>query len=175
MAKKASTDRVQADMSPPNFRAAVQQLRSIKPKKDKLSGINGEIAAIYGRIEGYKVNAKAAKIFYPLDNMEHSERMEIMRALNGLMDAAGWEESAADLADKAENKVVHMRMPASRENGDDDNGDGFEMSPEELAKQTDRKAAKPKPAKPSTVKAVSPPAQEPYLGDNSDLNPDGNA
>lgn len=110
MANKATADTVRADMAPPNFRGAVQQIRTTKAKKDRISGINGEIAQVYVKVEGFKVNRKAAKVFYALDNMEQDERMDFMRSLNGLCDASGWDETGEDLVDQAEGNVVPLRI-----------------------------------------------------------------
>ena len=124
MGNKATKDSVAADMAPPNYRAAVQRLRTIKAKKDKIGGVNGEIADIYAKVEGHKVNRKAAKIWVVLDNLEPAERLDVMRSLDGLADAAGWEETASDLVDAAEGNVVPMRMtqrkPAGEESEDDE-------------------------------------------------------
>lgn len=199
MAKKASAANVQADMAPPNYRSAVQHIRSAKAKKDKISGINGEIAQIYAKVEGFKVNAKAGKIFYALDNMTPEDRLDVMRSLNGLCDAAGRDETDSDLVDDAEGKVVHLRVGGQGDAGADidealgegDDGDdldqaltdGFsEASEAELAKQKGRADAKAKerarealdkaPKKASITSIASPKksgAPEPYTGDNSDL------
>jgi hypothetical protein len=100
MAERATADRVAADMKPPNYRGAVQRLRSIKPKKERIAGINGEISGIYDTVEGFKVNKKAAKIFMALDGLEADEQSDIFRSLTGLIDAAGWQKG--DLVDQAE-------------------------------------------------------------------------
>ncbi len=190
MANKASAENVQADMQPPNYRSAVQRIRTIPAKKDKISSVNGEIADIYAKIEGHKVNRKAAKIFYALDRMEGDERADVLRSLNGLCDASGWDETSEDLVDQAEGNVVQMRVGSTRspavEDGDveldealadeaaagDDldealGDDAFtEASEEELAAQAGRGSKKDKAA------AV------PFTGDNSDLagaQPQGNA
>ncbi len=204
MANKASAANVQADMQPPNFRAAVQHVRTTKAKKDKMSGLNGEIAAIYAKIEGFKVNRKGAKIFYALDNMEASERNDVLRSLNGMCDAAGWDEIDEDLVDKANDTVVHLRVGKQTDDFDelvDDDplgvgddldealaGEAFEMSEKELAKQEGRKNSARKTLDKATEPAagtgadaraaMKSAAKEPYTGDNSDLagtEPHGNA
>jgi hypothetical protein len=201
MANKASAAAVQADMQPPNYRAAVQQIRSTKAKKDKVSGINGEIGAVYAKVEGFKVNKRAGKIFYALDNMTPEDRVDVLRSLNGLCDAAGWAETTEDLVDQANGNVVHMRVGPKADTDDDADldealaaeserddldealADEFsEATAEELAKQAgraDQKArareqldAAPKPKKASISSIASP---EPYTGDNSDLVGDGDA
>lgn len=196
MANKASAENVQADMQPPNYRAAVQRIRTVSAKKDKISSVNGEIADIYAKVEGHKVNRKAAKIFYALDRMEADERNDVLRSLNGLCDASGWDETEEDLVDQAEGTVVHLRVGGNRqpavEDGDaaldealageaaealgDDldealGEDGFtEASEEELAAQAGRSdTAKKRTGKSDAV---------PFTGDNSDLagaQPQGNA
>ena len=100
MAERATADRVAADMRPPNFRGAVQRLRTIKAKKERIAGITSEIGGIFDAVEGFKVNKKAAKIFLPLDALEPDERADIIRSLKGLIEAAGWTEG--DLVDQAE-------------------------------------------------------------------------
>ena len=165
MAKAANAANVAADMRPPNFRSAVQLLRGIDKKKEKIAGVTAEIGDIFAKVEGHKVNKKAARMFVTLDNLEPEDRVDIMRSLNGLIDAAGWEETAADLVDKAEGNVVAMRAGFSRPDGEDgdegedgddtgendaaDAADFEEASDEELAQQTMRK--------------------QPYTGDNADL------
>lgn len=110
MGSKATDKNVAADMSPPNYRAAVQRLRTIKAKKEKIAGVNGEIADIYGKVEGHKVNKKAAKIFLILDALEPADRLDVMRSFNGLCDAAGWDDEGEDLVDQAEGNVVPLRV-----------------------------------------------------------------
>lgn len=109
MGSKATDTRVAADMQPPNYRAAVQRLRTIKTKKEKIAGINGDIADVYAKVEGHKVNKKAARIFLILDALDGPDRMDVMRSFNGLCDAAGWAEEGADLIDQAEGTVVPFR------------------------------------------------------------------
>lgn len=180
MARKASADVIQADMQPPNFRAAVARIRTIKAKRDKLASVNGEIADIYAKVEGHKVNRKAAKIWYMLDGLEGPERMDVMRSLNGLCDASGWDEEAEDLVDAAEGNVVHMRVgrtPDSEEESeqllDEATTDEFtEATEEELAKQAGRDDKKKLEQAGKQAKArrdAGKPASEPYTGDNSDL------
>ena len=108
--KKADPSKLAADMSPPNYRAAVQRLRTIPAKKDKIASVNGDIADIYAKVEGHKVNRKAARIFVALDKLEKAERDDIMRSFDGLADAAGWDEESADLVDQAQDNVVPLRM-----------------------------------------------------------------
>lgn len=120
MANKASAAAVQGDMQPPNYRAAVQRIRTIQAKKDKIGSVNGEIADIYAKVEGHKVNRKGAKIFYALDRMTPEERQDVMRSLNGLCDAAGWDDNHEDLVDQAEGNVVSMRFGGGQADGDAD-------------------------------------------------------
>lgn len=109
MADRATADRVSADMKPPNYRGAVQRLRTIKAKKDRISGINGEIGGIYDAVEGFKVNKKASRIFLTLDGLEHDERQDIWRSLVGLIDSAGW--VGGDLVDAAEGGKGNIVAP----------------------------------------------------------------
>lgn len=163
MAKAASTNVVQADMRPADFRGAVQLIRSTYPKKEKIQGINGEIGDAYAKIEGKKVHRQAAKVWARMDKMEPSERADFMRSLNGLMDASEWPEETADMVDQAENNVVPMRLGQNDDAGDEEeDGEGDEdeaasqpaadrelgaddfeeSSEEELAKQKGRAESK---------------------------------
>lgn len=194
MAKKATADAVAADMRPPDFRAAVQRIRTIGAKKDKIASVNGEIADIYAKVEGHKVNRKAAKIFAALDGLEQPERDDILRSLSGLADAAGWDEESQDLVDQAEGTVVHARFGRRDADGDDtsqndDNdqeiedaaavvageGDDAPKDPvdeaaEGIAEQVEGKKLGIKAALSRSQQhlGTAPPA-EPYTGDNSDL------
>lgn len=131
MAKKASADIVSADMAPPNWRSAVQIIRHvITKKKEKIQGITSEIGDQWAKVEGYKVNKKAGQIFAALDKLEHPERVDIMRSLNGLIDAAGWDEESEDLVDAAEGKVVHMRFGKTDEGDEGKTAEGTGEDPE---------------------------------------------
>jgi hypothetical protein len=188
MANKASADKVQADMQPPNFRAAVQRIRTIQAKKDKIGSVNGEIADIYAKIEGHKVNRQAARIFYALDRMEADDRADVMRSLNGLCDASGWDSTEEDLVDQAEGTVVELRFGGTRSPAVDDSdldvdealadeasdegddlsevlaGDDFqEATAEELAAQAGRSPDKAKSRAREKLDAA------PFTGDNADL------
>jgi hypothetical protein len=166
MGNKATTDNVAADMSPPNFRAAVKTLRTIKSKKDKVSSINGEISGIYDRVEGYKVNKKGARIFLMLDGLEEAERIDILRTVNGLADVAEWDKEASDLVDQAEDNVVHLRIGegASAELPGGPEMDEVEAVVEAAADRSNAFLA----AARGHLNAKAD-AQEPYMGDNSDL------
>lgn len=150
MAKSASANVVQSDLRPADFRGAVQLLRSIKAKKDKISGVNGEISKIYSRVEGEKkVNGKAARLFNQLDNMTPEDRQDCMRALNGLIDAAGWAETEADLMDQAEDNVVHMRVGA----GAVPDGD---PEVEDAVQEVESAAAEGKGGKKASINSMAP-------------------
>jgi hypothetical protein len=150
---------------------AVQATRGIKAKKDNVSSLNGEIADIYAKVDGHKVNVKAGKIFYALDRMEEDERNDVLRSLNGLCDAAGWDEVDEDLVDQAEGTVVHLRVGQSSQPVVEDvdealAGDDFEeASEEELAAQAGRAVTA---AKSRARKQLDKPADG-FTGDNSDL------
>lgn len=190
MAKKASATKVAADMRPPNFRGAVQLIRGgIEKLKDKISGINGEIAGKWGTIEGYHVNKKAGQIFAALDKLPHQDRVDIMRSLNGLIDAAGWQDEEEDLVDAAEGNVVQMRLPGGTPKGEgdenlDENGEDPEIAAvaAEVAKDDASEAAKATVGKKAGLakdKLAGLDAarqhlggeapKEPYTGDNTDL------
>jgi hypothetical protein len=127
MAEAANAGSVAGQIKPPEYRKAVQLIRTIKAKKEKISSVNGEIGDVWGKVEGHRVHKKAGKFFAALDAMEEPERADVMRSFNGLADAAGWNEEEGDLVDGAENKVVHMRMPdamdAARKHLGTDDGD----------------------------------------------------
>ena len=194
MAKKATAEAVAADMRPPDFRAAVQRIRTIGAKKDKIASVNGEIADIYAKVEGHKVNRKAAKIFAALDGLEQPERDDILRSLSGLADAAGWDEESQDLVDQAEGTVVHARFGKRDTDGDDNaqndqNDQDIDDAAAVVAGEDD---GAPKDAVDDAVEGISEQVEgkklgfrealgkskghlgtndqrEPYTGDNSDL------
>lgn len=195
MAERASRDKVAADMQPPNFRSAVQLIRhSIEKKKAKIQGINSEIGDDWAKVTGHKVNKKAGVVFGMLDKLEHDERTDFMRSLNGLIDAAGWDQEAADLVDAAEGNVVHLRVGGSSETGGaregEDGGGDAEMREVEAAFEEGTKSRRGGKAKDDAgaaagVKARAEAAKakvadqilgtgkkadpEPFTGDNSDL------
>lgn len=181
MAERASRDKVAADMQPPNWRGAVQIIRhSIVKKKAKVQEVNQAIGEDWAKVTGYKVNKKAGVVFGMLDKLEHEERTDFMRSLNGLIDAAGWDKEAADLADLAEGNVVHLRVGGSSETGgerEDDEGDEAEMQEvvdafEEPAAPKGDVKARAAAAKAAAARKVKGGAEEPYTGDNSDLAPE---
>jgi len=136
MAKRATTETVQADMQPPNYRGAVQRIRSIKAKREKIGSVNGEIADIYAKIEGMKVNKKAAKIFDVLDRLELVDRNDVLRSFQGLVDASGWEADAEDLVSSADGNVVPMRFNRSAaEVAGDGDGVGDDEEDDELDRE----------------------------------------
>jgi len=147
MAEKASADRVAADMQPPNYRAAVQRIRhAIQKIRDKIAENNAKISEEWGKVEGFKVGKKAGRIFQMLDKLDHEERTEIMRDLNGLIDAAGWDETAGDLVDTAQGNVVHLRVGGSAETGGakDDEEPSGDDDESEMA-EVEAAVAEPKP------------------------------
>ena len=181
---KATAEKVSADMSPPNYRGAIKLLGTIQPKKDKIGSLNGEIGGIFDRVEGFKVNKKAAKVFMALDKLEAVERNDIMRSLEGLIAAAEWDRS--DLLSNTEND--DDADPDGDGESDDDEVEeiteplGDEKPETDDVDQAAADVEKPEAAAPSTgktllersrrhLRAVPPPAPEPYTGDNSDLNP----
>jgi hypothetical protein len=180
MAKKASAETVAADMRPPNFRGAVQIIRSaIVKKKAAIQGINSEIGDQWGKVEGFKVNKKAGQIFATLDKLEHEERMDIMRSLNGLMNAAGWDEEDADIVDRAEGNVVTMRFGKAGDEEVDDGAPANGEDPEIAALcdtiDTNAQTQKSEVAAAADAKkleldaAAKAPVREAFTGDNSDL------
>lgn len=131
MANAASKDRVAADLEGPDYKGTLDLLRNrIKAKKDKVSGINGEISGIYDQIEKKGVNKAGARMFLQLDGKEEAERRDILRTIQKLAEVAGWDGSG-DLVDDAEGKgatnVVTMpkkgggaAAPAAGDDGDED-------------------------------------------------------
>lgn len=181
MAKAASSDRVSADMKPTDYRAAVKRMEAIAAKTAKQKSIAAEIGDIYEKVAGIcGVDKRAAKIFHVLSKLEPEDQLLVFRDLNGLLDAAGVMEQGADIVDKAQDKVVHMRMrtkapvvedaadPIDEEieelaqdgsqAGDDKDDLGFqEATEEELAQQQTRKKTDD---------------GESFTGDNTDLTPE---
>lgn len=125
MAEKATKDKVAADLRPPSWKAAITRIRNtFQPKKDKIASINGEIADMWGKVEGSdRVNKVAAKFWHKLDKMEGPERLDVMRSFNGLAANSGWPDVEVDLVDAANGDEVSMRLGAAAQNGDDDDDD----------------------------------------------------
>ncbi len=148
MAERATAERVGNDMRPANFRGAVQRLRTIKPKKERIAGINGEIGGIYDAVEGFKVNKKAARIFLTLDGLEPDEQQDIFRSLTGLIDAAGWEKG--DLVDQAEGaddgKIVTPDFRGRRKADATENDAGEDREIDETMRDVEQMPAEGEPA-----------------------------
>lgn len=119
MAEAAKAGNVAGAIKPPEYRKAVQIIRTIDAKKEKIASVNSEIGEIWGKVEGFRVHRKAGKFFAMLDKLEVPERMDVMRSVNGLIDAAGWPEAEGDLADQAAGNVVDMRLHAEKNTGED--------------------------------------------------------
>lgn len=190
MAVRANADQVAADMRPADYRGAVKRLRGIQAKKEKIGSVNGEIADIYAKVEGLKVNKKAARIFLTLDKLEPDERADVMRSINGLVDSAEW-EGAGDLVDAAEgnekSNLVHFPTgkgtPAAEPDDDDENDagenravademDDIDKMPPETRSTTRNAAAAAKKRAKEHLGVTEDPRSAPYTGDNSDLNPE---
>ena len=111
MAKAASRDGVTADLKPVDFKKGLDIIRNrIKAKKDHVSSTNGEISALWDQFEKLGINKKGGRIFLSLDGLEVSERNDVLRTLNKLAEAAGW-DTAGDMVDKAEGKSNVVEMP----------------------------------------------------------------
>lgn len=165
MAQKATPESVAADMSPPNYRAAFKRLMTIKPKKDKISGINGEIADIYAKIEGNKVNKIGARIFMMIFGREEAEQKDILRSLNGLFDAAGMETNSQDLVDQAEGNVVHHRFGGGEGKPRADDDDDVDDLERDVAQEDNATALQR-----AREHLGAPGDDEPqFTGDNTDL------
>lgn len=168
MAHGASADRIQADIRPPNFRAAVKLMRiDIKKKKDRISGINGEIADTWAKVEGHKVDKIGAQIFMKLDALEPDERVAAMRAINGLADVADWPERAEDLVDRAEGTVVKLRFGDEKDEEDDGDGqdgdDGDETRESHAGASDGAAAALGGPRRPGRGGAAAPEDEAPEI------------
>ena len=187
---KATSEKVAADMSPPNYRGAYKILGTIDAKKNRIAALNGEIGGVFDRVEGFKVNKKAAKMFMALDKLEAVERNDIMRSLEGLIGVAEWDRS--DLL-----SAGHEDPDGGDDtSGDDDDGTEDEENEivdaigddkpatDDLDEATDNIAAPAADDAPKgnaflerskrhlrAVPAGGKPDPEPYTGDNSDLNP----
>lgn len=128
MPERATPDKVQADMSPPNYRSAVKLLRTIEGKKKKIASVNGEIGGVFDRVTGFKCNKKGARIFLMLDGLEQKERDDILRTLDGLINVAEWGD-LDDMVDNAEDNVRHVqfgRSPVAEEDDDDASDEDLE-------------------------------------------------
>lgn len=195
MAAKASADKVAADMRPPDYRFAVQTVRGTLPtEKAHIARINGKIGDMFARIEGKGVNKKGAKIFAALDVLEPEERNDILRTLEGMVAASGWELDAHDLADEAEGRdnVVHALFGGAKQDGEGAEGDEVidnvvaeiekpkrgrkpkgaapEVAVDERSQQNAKAAEAARVAKERIEAAANGGAKpEPYTGDNSDL------
>lgn len=163
MAKSASADKVAADMRPVDFRGAVQLIRTTKAIKDQMSGLAGKVSKVFSQVAGdKKVNGKAAKIFYALDNMTLEERTDVMRSLQGLISVSGWEASEADLVDQAEGGEVDMTLGAASGDDDDEDDDLEDLEDEDGEDKDDvddalgeeSPSAKPKAAKDRPLSAA---------------------
>jgi len=136
MADTASREKVASDLRPPNFRGAIALIRAtLDKKKEKIASVNGEIADMWAKIVGYKVNKKAAKVFFDLDKMESADREDFMRSFNGLAQNADWPDVVVDLVDSAEGKVLQMRLgpDARKVSGTDEDEDDAPAGGDEKA------------------------------------------
>lgn len=102
MAKTANAESVSDSIRPADHRGAMQLLRTIPAKKEKIQSLNGEIGDIMAKIEGKKVHKVAARFVASLDKKEEVERAQILRDVMKLVDVAGWDTQARDLVDMAE-------------------------------------------------------------------------
>jgi hypothetical protein len=162
MAERASADRVAADMRPPDYRAAIKRIRSaIIAKQTRIASINGEISDEWSKVESNRVNKKAARIFLSLDKLEGEERADIVRSLNGLIAASGWDLDATDLVDKAQGSVVPLHVgPRVGDEGqgdsqgdDEDEGEGDEHEADGEAEMQSLEAAIEAEEKPASRKS----------------------
>lgn len=118
MADAAKAANVAGAIRPPEYRKAVQLIRTIDAKKEKIASVNGEIGDVWAKVEGHRVNKAAGKFFAKLDKLEPADRLDVMRSFNGLADAAGWNQEEGDLVDGAQGNVVDMRMHSEKNGGD---------------------------------------------------------
>lgn len=114
MAKKADKDRVRADLAPPDYEGAIEIIRNrIQAKKNQVSGINGEVSGLWDQIEKKGVNKEGARVFLKLDGLEEPVRNDVLRTIQAMSAAAGWDK-AGDLVDKITDNVVQMPAPAAK-------------------------------------------------------------
>lgn len=134
MAKAANAENVNQSRQAPDARYAVQTIRgNIKKKKDRVSGINGEINAEWEKMQARGIDKVGARLWAALDKLEPDERRSAMRTFNDMCDVSEWPEQQADLVDTAQNKVVPMRMKTV----DQESLDGSEEEIRELEEEAE--------------------------------------
>ncbi len=126
MAKRASQQAVSDSIRPADYRGAIQLLRTIPAKKEKIASVNGEIAGIFATIEGKKVHKVAAKFIQSLEKKEPDERRLILRDVLQLIDVAEYDFASMDLVDMAE--ATSRAAAGESEGGDEDEDEGGEKS-----------------------------------------------
>lgn len=129
MAKAANEGSISDAIRPADYRGSVMLIRTIPAKKEKIASMNGEIGDIWGKVEGKKVHKEAGKFFAKLDKREDIERAQILRDLMKLVDAAGWDVTAQDLVDIAENPVEDKPKARGKKPEADEPDDEKESDP----------------------------------------------
>lgn len=114
MARKADKDRVRGDLTPPNYEGAIEVIRDrIVAKKGQVGKVNGEISGLWDQIEKMGVNKEGARIFLRLDGLEEPLRNDVLRTIQAMAAAAGWDKKG-DMIDQAAGNVVQMPTPANK-------------------------------------------------------------
>lgn len=183
MAKAASSDRVSADMRPVDYRAAIKRMEAIAAKTAKQKSMAAEIGEIYEKVAGVcGVDKRAAKIFHAISKMEPEDQLLVFRDINGLLDASGVMSEGADLVDKSQEKVVHMRFRtpeavAAGEGEQVDDDESIDETIEDLAddgsvipSDDDFQEATEEELQQQAVRKTTDAGDEPFTGDNSDLS-----
>lgn len=113
MPKKADKDSVRVSGELPDYKKGIKMLRdSVKTRKLRISGIQGEIAGVWDQIEKMGINKEGARIFLKLDDMQPHVRNDVLRTIQLMAEASDW--SDGDMLDKAENNVVQMPQPGGK-------------------------------------------------------------
>lgn len=111
MAKKADKEGVGASIELPDYAKGIKMLRdSVKTRKLRISGIQGEIAGVWDQLEKMGINKEGARIFLKLDDMQPHVRNDVLRTVQLMAEASDWDE-AGDMVDQAEGNVVRMPQP----------------------------------------------------------------
>lgn len=114
MAKKADSEGVRSSIELPDYAKGIKMLRdSVKTRKLRISGIQGEISGVWEQIEKMGINKEGARIFLKLDDKQPHERNDILRTIQLMADASDWDK-AGDMIDQAAGNVVQMPQPGGK-------------------------------------------------------------
>jgi len=110
MARKADKDSVRISGELPDYEKGIKMLRdSVKTRKLRISGIQGEIAGVWDQLEKMGINKEGARIFLKLDDMQPAIRDDVLRTIQLMADASDWDKG--DMIDQAQDNVVQMPAP----------------------------------------------------------------